>query len=158
MAAGGRVYLAKDSRVDPAAFRSMYPEVDQWLAVKDRVDPDGVLRSDLGRRLGLCTDKQPSAPAQTKPGPGRAKSGASKTGATKPGATKPAKAPAQARARRTTEKPDQAPDTPHQNGPPHDRRRRATPVSPRTRRLLPDRPGHRGPTGPGPVPDGDPGR
>ena len=64
MAAGGRVYLAKDSRVDPAAFRSMYPKVDQWLAVKDRVDPDGVLRSDLGRRLGLCTDKQPSAPAR----------------------------------------------------------------------------------------------
>jgi decaprenylphospho-beta-D-ribofuranose 2-oxidase len=53
--AGGRVYLAKDSRVAPASFRAMYPRLDEWLAVRERVDPDGVLRSDLGRRLGLCT-------------------------------------------------------------------------------------------------------
>ncbi len=52
--AGGRVYLAKDSRLSEAAFRSMYPQVDEWLAVRRRVDPDGVLQSDLGRRLGLC--------------------------------------------------------------------------------------------------------
>ncbi len=52
--AGGRIYLAKDSRVSPAAFRAMYPRVDEWLAVRERVDPDGVLQSDLGRRLGLC--------------------------------------------------------------------------------------------------------
>jgi decaprenylphospho-beta-D-ribofuranose 2-oxidase len=54
--AGGRVYLAKDSRVSPSSFRAMYPGVDEWLAVRRRVDPDGVLRSDLGRRLGLCDD------------------------------------------------------------------------------------------------------
>jgi decaprenylphospho-beta-D-ribofuranose 2-oxidase len=54
--AGGRVYLAKDSRVSASSFRAMYPGVDEWLAVRRKVDPDGVLRSDLGRRLGLCDD------------------------------------------------------------------------------------------------------
>ncbi len=57
--AGGRVYLAKDSRVSPATFRAMYPRVDEWQAVRNRVDPEGLLRSDLGRRLGLCTDAGP---------------------------------------------------------------------------------------------------
>jgi decaprenylphospho-beta-D-ribofuranose 2-oxidase len=54
VAAGGRVYLAKDSRVAPANFRAMYPRLDEWLSVRERVDPKGVLQSDLGRRLGLC--------------------------------------------------------------------------------------------------------
>ena len=37
-----------------AAFRAMYPRVDEWLAVRDRVDPDRCSCSDLGRRLGSC--------------------------------------------------------------------------------------------------------
>jgi decaprenylphospho-beta-D-ribofuranose 2-oxidase len=59
LAAGGRVYLAKDSRVSPEGFAAMYPRLDEWLAVRRRVDPDGRLRSDLGRRLGLCQDVRP---------------------------------------------------------------------------------------------------
>lgn len=63
-AVGGRVYLAKDSRLAPDTFRAMYPRIDEWLAVRHRVDPDGVLRSDLGRRLGLCSDRPRPAPAK----------------------------------------------------------------------------------------------
>ena len=59
--AGGRVYLAKDSRLAPETFRAMYSGVDRFLEVRRKVDPDGVLRSDLGRRLGLCSDAEPRA-------------------------------------------------------------------------------------------------
>jgi len=55
--AGGRVYVAKDSRVDPGLLRAMYPRLPEWREVRDRLDPDGVLQSDLGRRLGLTKER-----------------------------------------------------------------------------------------------------
>ena len=53
LAAGGRHYLAKDAHTTPAAVRRGYPRLDEWRAVRDKADPTGVWRSDLGRRLGL---------------------------------------------------------------------------------------------------------
>ncbi len=38
---------------DPGLLAAMYPRLDEWRAVRHRVDPDGVLQSDLARRLGL---------------------------------------------------------------------------------------------------------
>jgi decaprenylphospho-beta-D-ribofuranose 2-oxidase len=51
---GGRVYLAKDARLEPDAFAAMYPRHAEFEAIRKRVDPDGMLQSDLGRRIGLC--------------------------------------------------------------------------------------------------------
>jgi decaprenylphospho-beta-D-ribofuranose 2-oxidase len=53
MAAGGREYLAKDSRLPASAIARMYPRLDEWRDVKKAADPHGVFESDLARRLGL---------------------------------------------------------------------------------------------------------
>jgi decaprenylphospho-beta-D-ribofuranose 2-oxidase len=53
LAAGGRVYLAKDARLPAAALAQMYPRLDEFRKVRREVDPNGVFRSDLARRLDL---------------------------------------------------------------------------------------------------------
>jgi decaprenylphospho-beta-D-ribofuranose 2-oxidase len=51
--AGGRLYLAKDSRQSPAMFEQTYPRLAEWQTTRKSMDPNGTFTSDLGRRLGL---------------------------------------------------------------------------------------------------------
>ncbi len=51
--AGGRVYLAKDSRVPPDVLAEMYPRLAEFRKLRAEFDPEGMLASDLSRRLGL---------------------------------------------------------------------------------------------------------
>jgi decaprenylphospho-beta-D-ribofuranose 2-oxidase len=53
LAAGGREYLAKDSRLPASAIARMYPRLEQWRDVKRASDPNNLFTSDLARRLGL---------------------------------------------------------------------------------------------------------
>jgi len=53
VASGGRVYLAKDSRVSPATLAEMYPRLPEFRKLRAELDPHGILASDLSRRRGL---------------------------------------------------------------------------------------------------------
>lgn len=51
---GGRIYLTKDSRLRKEDFQEMYPQYQEWLKVKNEIDPNNFWQSEQGRRLGLC--------------------------------------------------------------------------------------------------------
>lgn len=53
LAEGGRLYLAKDSRMSPEMMAASYPRLSEWQAVRDRMDPNRTFTSDLARRLHL---------------------------------------------------------------------------------------------------------
>jgi len=53
LAAGGRLYLAKDSRMSPHTLERGYPQLDEFRAVRSDLDPRGIFTSDLARRLQL---------------------------------------------------------------------------------------------------------
>lgn len=52
-AAGGRLYLAKDSRQSARMLRRGYPRLAEWQQTRRQLDPGGVLHSALAARLGL---------------------------------------------------------------------------------------------------------
>lgn len=53
IAAGGRLYFAKDSLARGSDMRAMYPELADWQRVTAAADPDMRLATDLVRRLKL---------------------------------------------------------------------------------------------------------
>jgi decaprenylphospho-beta-D-ribofuranose 2-oxidase len=60
---GGKIHLAKDQVLRPEQFYSVFPRYRELLAIKRRLDPDGMFTSDLARRVGIdpSLNKQPPA-------------------------------------------------------------------------------------------------
>jgi decaprenylphospho-beta-D-ribofuranose 2-oxidase len=50
---GGRIYLAKDSALSVDAFKTMYPCLAKFRAIRADIDPSGRLASDMARRRAL---------------------------------------------------------------------------------------------------------
>ena len=53
LSAGGRIYLAKDSRQSSEMFNSTYPRLNEWKEVKSKMDPKNIFCSDLSKRLNI---------------------------------------------------------------------------------------------------------
>ena len=51
--AGGRLYLAKDSRQSASMLERSYPRLEEWRQQRALLDPRGVFNSDLSRRVKL---------------------------------------------------------------------------------------------------------
>jgi len=51
--AGGRIYLAKDSRQSSKMFKKSYPRYEEWKFQKKILDPSNIFVSDLSRRLEI---------------------------------------------------------------------------------------------------------
>jgi len=49
----GKIHLAKDQVLTPEQFYRVFPRYRDLLAIKRRLDPDGLFTSDLARRVGI---------------------------------------------------------------------------------------------------------
>jgi decaprenylphospho-beta-D-ribofuranose 2-oxidase len=59
---GGKVHLAKDQVLTPDQFYRVYPRYRDLLAIKRRLDPEGLFTSDLARRVGIDPVLNPQPP------------------------------------------------------------------------------------------------
>ena len=50
---GGKIHLAKDQVLTPEQFYRVFPRYRDLLAIKRRLDPNGLFTSDLARRVGI---------------------------------------------------------------------------------------------------------
>ena len=49
----GRLYMAKDAATTAESFSAMYPRLEEFRAIKARLDPKNKLSSSLARRVGI---------------------------------------------------------------------------------------------------------
>ena len=54
--AGGRIYLAKDSRQSSEVFKASYPRLSEWLKIQKELDPNQIFMSDSFKRLLKLSD------------------------------------------------------------------------------------------------------
>ena len=48
---GGKIYLAKDSRMSPNIIKNSHPNIDKFFKCKKSSDPDSKFASELSKRL-----------------------------------------------------------------------------------------------------------
>jgi FAD/FMN-containing dehydrogenase len=53
VAAGGRLYLAKDARQSRTTFEAGYPDLSGFREVRRTIDPSGKIKSRLAARIGI---------------------------------------------------------------------------------------------------------
>jgi len=53
VAAGGRLYLAKDARQSRSTFEASYPDLSCFREVRRTIDPKGNMKSRLAERIGI---------------------------------------------------------------------------------------------------------
>lgn len=58
LAHGGRLYLAKDARMTENTFKQSYPNWEQFMELKEKVDPQNIFGSLQSTRLGLSSGKE----------------------------------------------------------------------------------------------------
>ncbi|NMM49268.1 FAD-binding oxidoreductase [Marinigracilibium pacificum] len=51
--AKGRIYLGKDAVLNETKFRFMYPNCDEWIKIKQELDPEKLLQNEIAKRIGL---------------------------------------------------------------------------------------------------------
>jgi hypothetical protein len=63
---GGKVHLAKDMVLTRDQFQRLFPKYGEFLAIKQRVDPDELFQSDMYRRL-LRGNTEDTTAGETEP-------------------------------------------------------------------------------------------
>ena len=56
LANNGRIYLAKDARMDSATFKASYPKWEAFCELKRKIDPESRFRSLQSNRLGITAE------------------------------------------------------------------------------------------------------